>query len=71
MLATQRYYYLALAVFLVIVSFSFFLFQHGEPAVYKAVEEPHRYSDSDYDRDSDSDCNLEQRIENPPSATPS
>ncbi|KAF3045056.1 hypothetical protein E8E12_006607 [Didymella heteroderae] len=42
MLATQRYYYLALAIFFVIVSSSFFLF-HGESDVHnELVKSPYR-----------------------------
>lgn len=42
MLATQRYYYVALAVFLVFLSFSFFLFR-SEPVAYdKVVKSPYR-----------------------------
>lgn len=44
-MATQRHHYLALAVFLVIVSFSFFIL-HREPVVYsELIKSPYRYVD--------------------------
>ncbi|KAH6643798.1 hypothetical protein C7974DRAFT_298661 [Boeremia exigua] len=44
MLSTERYYYLALAAFLLVLSSSFFLF-HGEASVYdRVVKSPYRTS---------------------------
>lgn len=43
MLVAQRYYYLALALVVLTVSFSFFLFQYSEPVAYnKVVKSPYR-----------------------------
>jgi hypothetical protein len=43
MLATQRYYYIGLAVFLVLSSFTFFFYRHDEAVVYaKIAKVPYR-----------------------------
>jgi hypothetical protein len=45
MLAAQRYYFIALAVFLVLVSFTFFFFRQDEPAFYEKIAKvPYRYT---------------------------
>ena len=47
MLATQRYYYLALAAFLVFISFSFFV-SHGESIAHsELMKSPYRYACQD------------------------
>lgn len=52
MLTTERYYYVALAAFLLVISSSFFLF-HGETSVYdKVVKSPYRYVRRDLESES-------------------